>query len=78
MTGVQTCALPIFLRRLPLIGLIVLTGNVLRNSLLVGLEARPQGLESRWHEAIGIVMLVIVIGLTVRVMSPQRRPGVSP
>ena len=67
-----------FLRRLPLVGLVALTGNVLRNSLLVGLEARPQGLESRWHEAIGIVMLVIVIGLTVRVMSPQRRPGVSP
>ena len=62
-----------FVRRLPLVGLWALTGNVLRNSLLVGLEARPQGLANAWHEAIGIAMLVVVVGLTVRVMSP--RPG---
>ncbi|MDP1691195.1 MAG: exosortase Q [Burkholderiaceae bacterium] len=65
-----------FLRRLPLVGLIVLMGNVLRNTLLVGLEARPQGLSAAWHEAIGLAMLVIVIVLTVRVMSPQTRRGV--
>jgi len=64
-----------FLRRLPLIGLLVLTGNVVRNSLLVGLEARPQGLASAWHEAIGIAMLVLVIGLTVRLMNPQPHAG---
>jgi exosortase/archaeosortase family protein len=66
-----------FLHRLPLVGLVVLVGNVLRNSLLVGLEARPQGLSNAWHEAIGIAMLVLVIGLTVRLMSPMHRPGVN-
>ena len=60
-----------FVRRLPLVGLWALAGNVLRNSLLVGLEARPQGLPNAWHEAIGVAMLVVVVGLTVRVMSPR-------
>jgi exosortase/archaeosortase family protein len=66
-----------FLRRLPLVGLLVLTGNVLRNSLLVALEAQPQGLPNVWHEAVGIVLLMIVIGLTVRVMSPRRHRGAT-
>lgn len=66
-----------FLRLLPLVGLLALTGNVLRNSLLVALEARPQGLASAWHEAIGIAVLVGVIGLTVAVMRPLGRSGVS-
>ena len=65
-----------FLRRLPLASLIVLTGNVLRNSLLVSFEARPQGLSPLWHEAIGLATLAIVIALTVRVMSPMHRGGV--
>ena len=67
-----------FLRRLPLVGLLALTGNVLRNSLLVGLEARPDGLDSAWHEAIGMVLLVIVVGLTVRLMSPLAARRVQP
>ena len=67
-----------FLRRLPIVGLLVLTGNVLRNSLLVGLEARPQGLASAWHEALGLALLVAVIGLTVRWMSPLDRREVAP
>jgi len=67
-----------FLRCLPIVGLLVLTGNVLRNSLLVALESRPQGLAAAWHEAIGIAVLVVVIGLTVRVMSPSQRPGARP
>jgi exosortase/archaeosortase family protein len=68
-----------FVRRLPLVGLLVLTGNVLRNSLLVALEARPQGLAPAWHEAVGIALLAVVIGLTVGVMSPlQHRPGARP
>jgi exosortase/archaeosortase family protein len=66
-----------FLRRLPLVGLVVLSANVLRNSLLVGLEARPQGLGNAWHEAIGIAMLMAVIVLTLRVMSPQQGRGVA-
>jgi exosortase/archaeosortase family protein len=60
------------LRRLPLVGLLVLAGNVLRNTVLVALEARPQGLAPALHEAIGIGVLVVVLGLTVRLMAPHR------
>jgi hypothetical protein len=36
-------------------------------------------LDPVWHEAIGIALLVVVIGLTVRVMSPlQRRHAGAP
>ncbi|HEY6513577.1 MAG TPA: exosortase Q [Burkholderiaceae bacterium] len=49
-----------FVRRAPLVGGIVLAGNVLRNSVLVALESRPQGLMAGWHEAIGLVMLAAV------------------
>ena len=63
-------------RRLPLVGLLVLSGNVLRNTVLVALEARPQGLATAWHEAVGIVALVLVVGLTVRLLRPRRlQPG---
>lgn len=64
------------LRRLPLVGLAVLSGNVLRNTTLVTLEARPHGLAPWAHEAIGIVWLVIVVGLAVRLAAP-RRAGVA-
>lgn len=59
-----------FLRRLPPVGLAVLTGNVLRNTALVALEAR-QRLAPWAHEAIGLAFLVIVIALAVRLMSPS-------
>lgn len=60
------------LRRLPLVSLLVLAGNVLRNTVLVALEARPQGLAPALHEAVGLVFVVLVIGLTVRLMKPRR------
>jgi exosortase/archaeosortase family protein len=61
------------LRRLPLVGIAVLSANVLRNTMLVALEARPDGLAPWAHEAIGLVWLVIVVGLAVRLMAPRRR-----
>jgi exosortase/archaeosortase family protein len=60
-----------FVRRLPLVGLLVLAGNVLRNTALVALEARPQGLAPWAHEAIGLVALGVVIVVTVRLMAPR-------
>jgi exosortase/archaeosortase family protein len=60
-----------FLSRLPLVGLLVLSGNVLRNTTLVALEARPQPLAPWAHEAVGIVWLVIVVGLAVCLMAPR-------
>lgn len=48
------------LKRLPVVGLIVMAGNVLRNSVLVALESRPEGLGAGAHEAIGFVVLSVV------------------
>lgn len=58
-------------RRLPLVGLVVLVANVLRNSVLVALEARPQGLAGALHEAIGLVALAVVIALVSRLMTSR-------
>jgi exosortase/archaeosortase family protein len=61
------------LRRLPLVSLAVLTGNVLRNSVLVALEARPDGLAQWQHEAIGLAFVAAVTVIAVRLASPRRR-----
>ena len=50
----------LFVRRAAWVGAIVLAGNVLRNSVLVALEARPGGLSAVWHESIGLVVLALV------------------
>ena len=63
-------------RRLPLVGLAVLAGNVARNTLLVALEASPGGLSPYWHEAIGLGMVLAVVILVVRIVAPRRAfPG---
>jgi exosortase/archaeosortase family protein len=51
---------PAFVRRLPWVGVLVLIGNVVRNSVLVVFESRPQGLAPVWHETIGLVVLIAV------------------
>jgi exosortase/archaeosortase family protein len=61
----------LLLRRLPLVGALVLGANVLRNSALVALEARPQGLAPWAHEAIGLGALALVVLLTVRLVAPR-------
>lgn len=58
-TGLRDGAL---LRRLPVVGLLVLTGNVVRNTVLVALASRPQGLGEAAHEAIGLAVLGLVCG----------------
>jgi exosortase/archaeosortase family protein len=47
----------LFARRAAWVGAIVMAGNVLRNSVLVALEARPGGLSAAAHEAIGLAVL---------------------
>ena len=49
-----------FARRASLVGALVLLGNVARNSVLVALEARPQGLNPWWHQAVGLAVLALV------------------
>lgn len=53
-----------FLRRLPAVGLLVLGGNVLRNTLLVALEVRGP-LADAWHQAIGLGVLALVCSAVV-------------
>lgn len=62
-----------FVRRLPWIGLIVLAGNVLRNTVLVALESRPQGLAAALHEGIGLAALALVCAAVLGVMAKGGR-----
>jgi exosortase/archaeosortase family protein len=62
-----------FVRRLPWIGVIVLAGNVLRNTVLVALEARPQGLAAALHEGIGLAALALVCAAAVGVIAKGGR-----
>lgn len=48
------------LRRLPAVGALVLAGNAVRNSVLVGLEARRVAVAPWLHEAIGLATLATV------------------
>jgi exosortase/archaeosortase family protein len=57
-----------FLARLPWVALIVLTGNVLRNSVLVLLEARQAALSAAVHELVGLAVLAAVCGGVAAVM----------
>jgi exosortase/archaeosortase family protein len=61
----------VLLRRLPLVGLAVLCANVLRNTTLVALEARPQGLAPWEHEAIGLTALSVMVAVTVRLVTAR-------
>ena len=60
-----------WLRRLPWIGLLVLAGNVVRNSVLVVLEARGD-VSDAVHEAIGLAVLAAVCAAVIGVMRGGR------
>lgn len=49
-----------FLTRLPAVGVLVLAGNVLRNTLLVAAEASGRGVPGWVHEVVGLVVLAAV------------------
>jgi exosortase/archaeosortase family protein len=57
-----------FLRRLPGVGVLVLMGNVLRNSVLVALEATQPAVSEAVHEGVGLVVLAAVCAAVVMVM----------
>lgn len=61
-----------FALRLPVVGVAVGVGNVLRNSVLVALESRPQGLSEALHESIGVGVLALVCGAVVMWMHGGR------
>ena len=49
-----------FLLRLPIVSLLVLVGNVLRNTVLVSFQASGSPLPGWGHEAVGLVVLALV------------------
>jgi len=61
-----------FLRRLPLVGLLVLAGNVLRNAVLVAFEGAGQPLAPWAHQALGLLVLAAVCAGIARLMAPVR------
>ena len=52
----------LFLTRLPLVGAIVLAGNIVRNSVLVGCEGAGAPLAPWAHQALGLFLLSLVCG----------------
>jgi exosortase/archaeosortase family protein len=60
-----------FLARLPAVGLLVLSGNVLRNTLLVVAQADGRPLANWAHEGIGLFMLAAVCATIACLMRPQ-------
>lgn len=67
-----------FLARLPLVGLIVLAGNILRNSVLVAFEGAGLSLAPWLHEAIGLVLLAAVCMAIAGLMKSARAPRRAP
>jgi exosortase/archaeosortase family protein len=60
-----------FLRRLPWVGLIVLAGNALRNTVLVALQARG-GVSEALHQGVGLAALALVCAGIVAVVRGGR------
>ena len=57
-----------FLARLPAVSALVLAGNVLRNAVLVAVEASGHHLAGWAHDAVGLVILAAVCAAIARVM----------
>ena len=62
-----------FLTRLPAVGGLVLIGNIVRNTLLVSLEASGQHLPGWAHDGVGLLVLATVCGAIAFVMSRPER-----
>lgn len=61
-----------FLSRLPVVGLLVLAGNILRNSVLVAFEGAGQPMAAWAHNAFGLAVLAGVCGGIAWTMAPRR------
>lgn len=64
-----------FLLQLSRVGAVVIGFNILRNTLLVALESRPEGLGDGWHEATGVAAFALVAATTLVLMSRGRGPA---
>lgn len=61
----------VWLRRLPLVGVLVLAGNALRNTVLVAAEARGPIGEAA-HQAVGLAVLLVVCAAVLRWVARSR------
>jgi exosortase/archaeosortase family protein len=62
-----------FLTRLPAVSVLVLGGNIVRNTLLVAAEASGRHLPGWAHEGVGLVVLAAVCGAIAWVMGRPER-----
>jgi exosortase/archaeosortase family protein len=61
-----------FFRALPWVGVLVLAGNTLRNSVLVMLEARQASVHYLLHEGVGLLVLALVCAGVVAIVRGGR------
>jgi exosortase/archaeosortase family protein len=67
-----------FMGRLPLVGLLVMGGNILRNSVLIAFEGAGHALAPWAHNTLGLVVLAAVCSAIARLMVPARAvPGLA-
>lgn len=64
-----------FLLRLPFVGLLILCGNILRNSVLVALQASSLGVPEWLHQGVGIFFLSLVCIVILRLMAFPAKPA---
>ncbi|MDM0014251.1 exosortase Q [Variovorax sp. J22P168] len=57
-----------FLARVPFVGLLVMAGNIVRNSVLVALEGAGHAPAAWLHDAFGLALLALVCGAIAGVM----------
>jgi len=60
------------LARLPWVGVLVMAGNVLRNSVLVALEAQQEQVAEAVHQGVGLVVLALVCAAVAAVIRGGR------
>lgn len=61
-----------FVRALPFIGVLVMAGNIVRNTILVALEARQVELSAAMHQGVGIAVLAMVCAAVVVIVRGGR------
>jgi exosortase/archaeosortase family protein len=66
-----------FLARLPMVGLLVLAGNVVRNAVLVAFEGAGEPLAPWVHGGLGLLVLAAVCGGIAKTMARPAAPGVA-
>ena len=66
-----------FLLRLPVVGVLVLSGNVVRNTVLVALQASGMHLSTWGHEVVGLVVLAMVCAGIAWAMAFKPHPAIE-